>query len=118
MQFDPTGTLLHPDNLRVWRLVGDRYEAVPVGASGGFPSGVLEGLEWLQVGALVRLRDIATGALLPTAAEARLPAPMRKRRHGGAPRHRQRTRRPAPMVRRPAPMVRRPAPMVRRQRGS
>ena len=67
VQFDPLGTLLRP-NLQVWRLEGDRYEAIPIGASGGVPSAVLEGLEWVQLGDLVRLRDIATGALLPTAA--------------------------------------------------
>ena len=67
VQFDPLGTLLRP-NLQVWRLEGDRYEASPIGASGGVPSAVLEGLEWVQLGELVRLRDIATGALLPTAA--------------------------------------------------
>lgn len=67
MQFDPLGTLLRP-NLQVWRLEGDRYEAIPIGASGGVPSAMLEGLEWVQLGDLVRLRNIVTGALLPTAA--------------------------------------------------
>jgi len=68
VQFDPLGTLLRP-NLQVWRLEGDRYEAIPIGASGGVPSAVLDGLEWVQLGGLIGLRDIATGALLPTAAD-------------------------------------------------
>lgn len=68
VQFDPTGTLLVP-NLWVWRLIEGAYEEVPVTATGGFPSAVLPGLEWVQVDRLVRLRDAATGELLPTAAE-------------------------------------------------
>ena len=69
VQFDPLGTLLRP-NLQVWRLAGDRYEAVPSWQGGGIPSAVLNGLEWVQLGDLVRLRNVATGALLPTATEA------------------------------------------------
>ena len=69
VQFDPMGSLLAP-RLLVWHLAGDgAYEAAAPGPGGGLPSAVLPGLEWVQVDRLVRLRDAATGALLPTAAE-------------------------------------------------
>ena len=65
---DPEAPLLVPA-LQVWRLVDGRYEAVAADPGGGLPSAVLAGLEWVQVGGLLRLRDGATGALLPTAEE-------------------------------------------------
>ena len=69
VQFDPMGSLLAP-RLLVWRLAGDgTYDAVAPGPGGGLPSAVLPGLEWVQVDRLVRLRDVGSGALLPTAAE-------------------------------------------------
>ena len=69
VQFDPMGMLLRP-NLLVWRLEGDHYVIVPAEKGGAIPSAVSEGLEWVQVGDFVRLRDIATGALLPTKVES------------------------------------------------
>lgn len=53
----------------MWRLADGRYEAVAADPGGGVPSVVLAGAEWVHVGGLLRLRDEATGALLPTAKE-------------------------------------------------
>ena len=64
---DPEGPLLVP-KLLVWRLEADRYVPVAAGPGGGVPSAVLPGLEWVQAGQFLRLRDVTTGAL-PTAAE-------------------------------------------------
>jgi len=65
---DPEGPLLVP-KLQVWRLQGGNYAAVEAGPDGGVPSAVLPGLEWVQAGQFLRLREAATGALLPTDAE-------------------------------------------------
>jgi len=65
---DPEAPLLVPA-LQVWRLADGRYDAVAADSGGGVPSTVLAGLEWVQVGGLLRLRDAATGTLLPTAEE-------------------------------------------------
>ena len=65
---DPEAPLLVPA-LQVWRLADGRYEAVAADPSGGVPSVALVGVEWVQAGGLLRLRDGAIGALLPTAEE-------------------------------------------------
>ena len=65
---DPEWPLLDP-TLQVWRLVAGSYVAVEAGPDGGVPSAVLTGLEWVQAGQFLRLRDARSGALLPTAAE-------------------------------------------------
>lgn len=59
---DPEAPLLVPA-LQVWRLVDGRYEAAEVDPGGGVPSVVSAGLDWVQVGGSLRLRDGATGAL-------------------------------------------------------
>ena len=74
VQFDPLGPgdperpLLVP-KLLVWRLEAGSYVAVEAGPGGGVPSAVLPGLEWVQAGQFLRLREAVTGAPLPTAAE-------------------------------------------------
>ena len=65
---DPEAPLLVPA-LQVWRLADGRYEAAEADPSGGVPSVVLAGVDWVQVERLLRLRDRAAGALLPTAEE-------------------------------------------------
>ena len=65
---DPEWPMLYP-TLQVWRLVAGSYVAVEAGPGGGVPSAVLQGLEWVQAGQFLRLRDAATGVLLPAAAE-------------------------------------------------
>ena len=50
-----------------WR--GGRYSRVARAGGGGYPSAVLPGLEWVRVGDLLRLREDASGTLLPTATE-------------------------------------------------
>ena len=65
---DPDGPLLVP-RLWVWRLAGGRYARVARARGGGYPSAVLPGLEWVRVGDLLRLREEASGTLLPTATE-------------------------------------------------
>ena len=65
---DPEWPLLDP-TLQVWRLVAGSYVAVEARPGGGVPSAVLPGLEWVQAGQFLRLRDVSSGALLPTAAE-------------------------------------------------
>ena len=65
---DPEGPLLVP-KLLVWRLEAGSYVAVEAGPGGGVPSAVLPGLEWVQAGQFLRLREAVIGAPLPTAAE-------------------------------------------------
>jgi hypothetical protein len=72
VQFDPLGGLLEP-RLQVYRLDADGY--VPVAAAdGAVPSLVIAGYAWVAVGDVLRLRDDATGQLVPTPEEARIAA--------------------------------------------
>jgi Uma2 family endonuclease len=73
VQFDPLAELLEP-RLLVYRLQGGVYEPVPAAPDGHVASVVMTGYDWLRVGMHLRLRDRATGNLVPTAEEARAAA--------------------------------------------
>ncbi|MGH2388424.1 MAG: Uma2 family endonuclease, partial [Chloroflexota bacterium] len=69
VQFDPTGEMLSP-RLQVFRLgQASRYEAVTPEADGSVRCVTLPGYDWLIDGYLLRLRERATGRLVPTARE-------------------------------------------------
>jgi len=79
VQFDPAGNLLQP-RLQVFRLPdmsrpkegGDiRYEPAPMEQDGAVWSSVLP-CAWVMAGNMLRLRERATGQLLPTPEEAAL----------------------------------------------
>lgn len=79
VQFDPAGNLLDP-RLQVFRLPdaarqesGEdvHYEQAPVEPDGSVWSSVLP-CAWVMVGNMLRLREAATGQLLPTPEEAAL----------------------------------------------
>lgn len=70
VQFDPLEEFLRP-GLRVHALDNGRYRQMQPGADGALPSGVLAGYDWVQQGMVLRLRDRATGQLVPTPQEAR-----------------------------------------------
>ena len=82
VQFDPAGNLFEP-RLRVFRLPATshtgnagssedtRYEQTPAEPDGSVWSSVLP-CSWVMAGAMLRLRERATGQLLPTPEEAAL----------------------------------------------
>ena len=83
VQFDPAGKGLEP-RLQVFRLPhaaptrrgvtydeDARYELIPAEQDGSVPSSVLP-CAWLMAGNMLRLRERATGQLLPTPEEAAL----------------------------------------------
>lgn len=78
VQFDPLEELLQP-GLRVYRLRGGVYRVVAPAADGSVASAVLAGYDWLQVGMHLRLRDQATGRLVPTPEEAQAAAEKARR---------------------------------------
>jgi Uma2 family endonuclease len=73
VQFDPLTELLEP-RLLVYQLRTGIYEPVVATADGAVASAVLVGYEWVRSGIYLRLRDRATGLLVPTAEEARAAA--------------------------------------------
>jgi hypothetical protein len=73
VQFDPLGEMLDP-RLQVYRLAAGRYKRVRADANGAVPSQVVVGYAWVAVGDQVRLREQATGQLVPTPQEARVAA--------------------------------------------
>jgi Uma2 family endonuclease len=69
VQFDPTGEMLSP-RLQVFRLgQAGRYEAVAPKTDGSVRCVTLPDYDWLIDGYLLRLRERATGRLVPTARE-------------------------------------------------
>src|SRR6185312_11962959 len=66
---DPIGEMLSP-RLQVFRLgPASRYEAVAPEADGAVRCVTLPDYDWLVEGYLLRLRERATGRLVPTARE-------------------------------------------------
>ncbi len=65
VQFDPLGEMLDP-RLQVHRQGSRGYEVVAAGPDGAVPSLVVVGYAWVAVGDQLRLRDAATGHLVPT----------------------------------------------------
>ena len=69
VQFDPLGELLFP-RLQVYRLTAfGGYERMTAEEDGAVPCVTLPEYEWLIEGYLLRLRDRATGRLVPTPGE-------------------------------------------------
>ena len=83
VQFDPLGEMLNP-RLQVYWLEGDRYGLVAADGDGAVPSQVAVGYAWIAVGDHLRLRDEATGRLVPTPEEARTAAEVRAREEHAA----------------------------------
>ncbi|MGH2345896.1 MAG: hypothetical protein ACRDG4_11760, partial [Chloroflexota bacterium] len=82
VQFDPTGEMLSP-RLQVFRLGhASRYEAVTPEADGSVRCVTLPGYDWLIDGYLLRLRERATGRLVPTAREQAATARARAEAEG------------------------------------
>jgi Uma2 family endonuclease len=73
VQFDPLRKYLR-SGLRVYRLQRGVYRPVHAQPHGAVPSVALSGYEWLQQDIYLRLRDDATGALVPTPDEERAEA--------------------------------------------
>ncbi len=57
----------------IWCPIGG-YTGAPTTVDGAVPSLVVAGYAWITVGDLLRLRDEATGRLVPTTKEALLAA--------------------------------------------
>jgi Uma2 family endonuclease len=76
VQFDPLRKYLR-SGLRVYQLRGGVYRPVHAQPQGAASSAVLSGYEWLQQDIYLRLRDRATGLLVPTPDEARAAAEAR-----------------------------------------
>lgn len=83
VQFDPLGELLDP-RLQVYRLVAGGYERVAAAADGAVPSQVVAGYAWVAAGDQLRLRERATGRLVPTPEEARAAAEEQARQERAA----------------------------------
>lgn len=69
VQFDPLGELLQP-GLQVYQLRGDRFEPAVLDPSGVVASEVLTAYEWVQFGPWLRLRERASGTIVPTPDES------------------------------------------------
>jgi hypothetical protein len=83
VQFDPLGELLDP-RLQVYHLAAGGYTLAPTTVDGAVPSLAVAGHAWVVVGDLLRLRDEATGRLVPTPEEARVAAEARAQREHAA----------------------------------
>ena len=70
VQFDPLEEHLRP-GLRVYRLRRGVYAPVAPRTDGSVPSGVLDEYAWVRQGIHLRLRERASGLLVPTPEEAR-----------------------------------------------
>jgi hypothetical protein len=68
VQFDPLEELFQP-GLRVYRLWRGVYRPVRPAGDGSVPSREMAGYDWLKVGMHLRLREHATGLLVPTPQE-------------------------------------------------
>lgn len=78
VQFDPLEEYLQP-GLRVYRLRRGVYAPAAARKDGSVPSGVLGEYDWVRQGIHLRLRERASGLLVPTPEEARQAAEAARR---------------------------------------
>jgi Uma2 family endonuclease len=83
VQFDPLEEFLQP-GLRAYRLRNGVYVPAPARGDGSVRGGVLPAYDWVRQGIYLRLRERATGMLVPTPTEARDAAEAAQAREAAA----------------------------------